>query len=77
MQLLDRMVLYQKKHPQIYCTEAIFGKFNPRLLELNLYELFGPPNIPRKARRYEKRGSSAIWIDEKEFATPTPTAAGK
>jgi hypothetical protein len=44
MELLDRMVIYQKKNPEIYSEDCIFGKLNPRQLELNLFELFGPPN---------------------------------
>jgi len=75
MKLLDRMVMFQKKNSTgAYNIDEIFGKFNPRKLELNLFELFGPPNARniKKQNRYGKRGSSAIWNDEKEFLTPTP-----
>ena len=72
MELLDRMVIYQKKNPEIYSEDCIFGQLNPRQLELNLFELFGPPNYKnaRKQNRYHKRGSSAIWNDDNEFLTP-------
>ena len=52
MKLLDRMVMYQKKNPQIYDPDQIFGKFDPRQLELNLFELFGPARSQKKANRY-------------------------
>ena len=80
MKLLDRMVMFQKKNSTgAYNIDEIFGKFNPRQLELNLFELFGPPNARniKKQNRYGKRGSSAIWNDEKEFLTPTPIQSGK
>lgn len=79
MKLLDRMVLFQKRHTQAYNCDTIFGKLNPRLLELNLFELFGAPNARnlKKHNRYNNRGSSAIWNDDKEFLTPTPVPVGK
>ena len=42
MALLDRMVIYQQKNdaPQIPNADAVFGKFDPRYLELNLNEMF-------------------------------------
>lgn len=46
-------------------------------MDLNLFELFGPTRNNRKLNRYQKRGSSAVWNDDKEFLTPTPTCAGK
>ena len=58
-------------------VDKIFGKFNPRALELNLFELFGPTKSHRKMGKYMNRGSSAIWNDDKEFLTPTPNCAGK
>jgi hypothetical protein len=69
------MVMYQKRNTQTYNSDAIFGKFNPRKLELNLVELFGNPNTRnlKKQNRYHKRGSSAIWNDDHEFLTPVPT----
>lgn len=78
MELLDRMVQYQKKNPNVYSVDHIFGKFDPRQLELNLFELFGPPNSrnQKKNNKYFKRGPSAIWNDEQEFHTPIPNAAG-
>jgi hypothetical protein len=77
MQLMDRIVLYQKRNTQLYNVDQIFGKFDPRALELNLFELFGPTKSNRKMGRYMKRGSSAIWNDDKEFLTPTPICASK
>jgi len=73
MALLDRMVIYQKqKMVDQYQPDEIFGKFDPRRLDLNLYELFGPPNTRnlKKQQRYQQRGSSGVWNDEKEFLTP-------
>ena len=64
MQLLDRMVMYQKRNKEIYNVEQIFGKFDPRRLELNLFELFGPTRNNRKVQKYQKRGSSAVWNDD-------------
>jgi hypothetical protein len=60
IELLDRMVIYQKKNPSLYDTDKIFGKFNPKALELNLHELFGAQirNL-KKQMRFNKRGSSA------------------
>lgn len=55
MGLLDRMVIYQKqKKVEEYQPDEIFGKFDPRRLDLNLYELFGPPNTRnmKKQQRY-------------------------
>jgi hypothetical protein len=46
-------------------------------MELNLFELFGAARSQKKANRYQKRGSSAIWNDDKEFLTPTPNCTGK
>ena len=79
MKLLDRMVMYQKRNTKEYNVDMIFGKLNPRQLELNLFELFGAPNTRniKKQNRYGKRGSSAIWNDDKEFLTPTPIQSGK
>jgi hypothetical protein len=61
----------------MYNADQIFGKFDPRQMDLNLFELFGPTRNNRKVNRYQKRGSSAVWNDDKEFLTPTPTCAGK
>lgn len=76
MALLDRMVVYQKqKMVEQYQPDEIFGKFDPRRLDLNLYELFGPPNTRnlKKQQLYQaQRGSSGVWNDEKEFLTPVP-----
>lgn len=80
MKLLDRMVMFQKKDTNgTYNVDLIFGKLNPRQLELNLFELFGAPNTRniKKQNRYGKRGSSAIWNDDKEFLTPTPIPSGR
>ena len=79
MQLLDRMVIFQKKNPDKYSADVIFGKFDPRRLDLNMYELFGPPNSRnlKKQHRYNNRGSPGVWNDEKEFLTPIPIGNGK
>jgi hypothetical protein len=44
-----------------------------------MYELFGPPNgrNMKKQHRYNNRGSSGVWNDEKEFLTPIPQGGGK
>jgi len=54
MDLLDRMVSYQKKNPQIYSQDHIFGRLNPKHIGLDLTELFGQPNEKnlRKKNRY-------------------------
>ena len=79
MALMDRMVIYQQKNPELYDVDKIFGQFNPRQLELNLFDLFGAPNSRniKKANRYKKRGSSANWNDELEFQTPPPAPGVK
>ena len=75
MLLLDRMVRYQQHNPETYNPDQIFGNFNPKCLQLSLNELFGPPKQNyKKALRFNRRGSSAIWNDDQEFQTPIDTS---
>lgn len=75
MKLLNRVVIYQSTSGTDdggLTPDDVFGKLDPRRLEFNLRELFGDPNIRsfRKQQRFDRRGSSAIWNDGHEFATP-------
>jgi hypothetical protein len=71
MELLDKIVMYQKKSIN---GDEIFGKMDPRRGVPTLREVFqanvNPIPGSRKQRKYDYRGSSAIWNDDHEFATP-------
>lgn len=70
MELLDKMVVFQKK---IMSADKIYGKMDPRRTQFNLREIFPAARLvlgSRKQKRYDNRGSSAVWNDEHEFATP-------
>lgn len=57
-------------------SDVIFGKMDPRRLGFNLREVFAEANSYsfgwKKQKKYDYRGSSAIWNDDQEFATPKP-----
>ena len=64
--------MYQKRNEKIYNPDEIFGKFDPRAMDLNLKSIFGPVTNPKKELRFRRRGESALWNDADEFITPVP-----
>ena len=70
MKLLDKMVLLQQK---VHTADQIFGKMDPRKTQFNLREIFPTVKLvlgSRKQKRFDQRGSSNVWNDDHEFATP-------
>jgi hypothetical protein len=53
--------------------DKIFGKMDPRKTQFNLREVFPAVKLvagSKKEKRFHQRGSSSVWNDDHEFATP-------
>jgi len=65
---IEEVYLYQMEKLN---SDEIFGRNCPKDMLVNIRTLFDGMPEPklgsRKQRRYDNRGSSAIWNDESEF----------